>query len=357
VRRLLHCAALLAGLAGRGAAQDSTAAPGPPDSTAALLGQAREFYERLDLERVVPLLQRVVSPAWPFAVTPDQRVEAYKYLGAALALSARHDSAVAYFRQALERDPFLDLDPLQFTPGQIAVLAAARRSTFAVGARPVTAARVEPRAQRVTFMVATTHVAAVRVELRSGGAAAALVLFRGVSDGVRELRWDGLLADGRLAPPGRYQLAVAARSELLARSDSARVYFDVGYDTAPLEDTLPELHGGQLLPERHSTAMARGDLLKGLGVAAGAVTISTALANRDLGRDATLSAMVAGTAGVAGVVAFLDHLRQRPIPENAATNVRRQAERRAANEAIRSRNAARLAQTILVVSPAPGVGP
>ena len=85
-------------------------------STGELLGQAHEFYERLEVERALPLLRQIVSPNWPFEVTPEQRVDAYKYLGACLALAGKRDSAVLYFRAAIERDPFTDLDPSRFTP-------------------------------------------------------------------------------------------------------------------------------------------------------------------------------------------------------------------------------------------------
>ena len=53
-------------------------------STQDLLQQASAFYERLDVERALPLLRQVVSPSWPFEVTAAQRVAAYKYLGASL---------------------------------------------------------------------------------------------------------------------------------------------------------------------------------------------------------------------------------------------------------------------------------
>jgi len=66
-------------------------------STAELLGQAHEFYERLEVERALPLLRQIVSPNWPFEVTQEQRVEAYKYLGACLTLAGKRDSAVLYF--------------------------------------------------------------------------------------------------------------------------------------------------------------------------------------------------------------------------------------------------------------------
>jgi len=325
-------------------------------STAELLGQAHEFYERLEVERALPLLRQVVSPNWPFEVTQEQRVEAYKYLGACLTLAGKRDSAVLYFRAAIERDPFTELDPNLFTPAQLATFGEAQRRTFAVAVRPVASARVDPRTARVTFTIAATHAALVDVKLSTVGAGPPLSLFQGTMVGVREMTWDGLLADRRLAPPGRYALAVAGRSRLTGTSDSARVYFDLRHEVAPLEDTLPGLERRALLPERISPEAARHDVAKGLGVAAAALVIAGA-ATGDLGGGGRAEAdVVAATAAVTGVVAFLVHRRQGAIPENVAANARRRAERDSANASVRGRNADRIAATVLLVSPAAGEG-
>ena len=329
-----------------------------PDSTAQLLQQARELYERVDIERALPLLLRVVSPDWPFGVTRAQRVDAYTYLAASLVVVGAADSAARYFRAALETDPFTDLDPRRFTPGQVAAFRNARRLTFAVGARPVSALQLDPRTERLPLTVVTTHVATLRVEVRSTDASAGRVLFQGESDGLRELSWNGLVADDRLAPPGRYALLVSGRSRLEGRSDSTRVYFDVRHELPALEDTLRDLRPGQLRPQHYPPSAATGDLLKGLGVAAGAVLISRALVDGQLGsRSAALPATVAATATRTGVIAFVWRRHHSDAPGNVAANVRRRQERQSANEAIRRRNAERIAQTILLIAPASGVGP
>ena len=326
--------------------------------TAEQLRQAQDLYERLEIERALPLLRQVVSPGWSHEVTRDQRVEAYTYLGASLALLGMRDSAVAYFRSAIERDPFTDLDAQRFTPAQLTLFQQARRLTFSVAARPVAAARVDPRTERATVTVVSTHTASLRVELRPAGGQAAIVLFNGVNDGLRELPWDGLLPDGRLAPPGRYELVVVGRSQLLGRSDSTRVYFTVAHETPPLEDTLPDLARAQLLPERLQMSAGRNDLLKSLGVGVSALVASSLAANGDLGRDGRVLAIaVSGTAGIAGVTAFLNARHERDIPANIEANSRRRAARAAANDSIARRNAAKVAQTVLVITPAAGVGP
>src|SRR6266581_3840357 len=102
----------------------------------------------------------------------------------------------------------------------------------------------------------------------------------------------------------------------------------------------------------------RRDLLRGLGVAASAVVISSVAANGDLGSSGrALSIGVVGTAAIAGVTAFLSTRRERAVPANIEENKQRRATRDVANTAIARRNAEKVAQTTLVIEPAGGVGP
>jgi hypothetical protein len=221
----------------------------------------------------------------------------------------------------------------------------------------VNAVRVDPRTERLTFTIVTTHAATVQVAVRSADAAVNRVLYHGESDGLREIPWDGLVADGRLAPPGRYEVLVDGRSRLLARSDSAHVYFDVRHQRPALEDTLPDLRPGQLLPEHYPSSAATGDLAKGVGLAAG-VALLAALADQRLGSGgAGLPATVAATATVSGVLAFVWRSHHRDVPANSPENTRRRQKRHDANEATRRRNAERIAQTVLLITPASGLGP
>jgi hypothetical protein len=328
------------------------------DTTAALLRRARSYYEGLDLERALPLLRQVVSPQWTFGVTLAQRVEAYTYLAAALVLVGQRDSAVSYFAAALARDPFTDLDPLEFTPAQTAAFAAARSRVFTVAARPVTETRADVRTERIRFTVATTHSAALQVLLQPLEAGAPFPVFQGDNEGAREVAWDGLTPEGRLAPPGRYMLLVVGRSHRLLRTDSTRLFFLVAHEAATLEDTLPDLGRAALLPERTGAAGAPRELAKGVIVAAGALLVSDVILNRELGGGERGGAkVVAGMAVVAGVAGFLTLHRRHDIPANIQANFQRETERRVANQATRQRNADRLAQAVLIITPAAGVGP
>ncbi len=319
--------------------------------TAELLQQARQLYERLEIERALPLLRQVVSPEWPLEVTNAQRVEAYKYLGAALVLRSKRDSAVLYFRAALERDAFADLDPAQFTPAQLSAFAVARRLTFAVGARPIPETRLDPRTGRLSVTVVTTHAALVRATMRALGGTEYVVLYDGPNDGAREIGWNGLGPDGQLASPGRYDLTVVGRSQLTAQKDSLRMYLDLQHDVEPLEDTLPVVGAGDLLPERYAESTAGTDLLKTLGVAVGALAVGSLLGNDRLGTGHE-GPIMAGAATVGGIAAFSYRRAHRAIPANVALNDARRAVRDAANSAVRMRNADRLARTMLLITPA-----
>src|SRR5207244_10873200 len=116
----------------------------------------------------------------------------------------------------------------------------------------VAAARVAPRPARLAVTVGATHAALVDVKLSAVGTGPRQSLFQGTMDGVREITWDGLFADRRLAPQGRYALAVAGRSRLTGTSDSARVSSDLRHEVAPREATRPALDRRPLLQERLS---------------------------------------------------------------------------------------------------------
>jgi hypothetical protein len=322
-----------------------------------MLQRARRLYEDLEVEQALVILRQVVSPASPFVVSPDQRVEAYKYLGAALAFQqgeAKRDSAITYFRAALERDPFVDLDPQSFNPAQIGAFVEARNRVFASAVRAVRRDTLVPGGGQLTIQALTTHAARMHVELHSA-AGARRVLYDGNNDGLREVRWDGLLGDGSLAPADRYQLDVIGESQLLRLTDTASTYLDVAWLHEPLEDTLPELGAADLLPEQYPASVATGNLLRGLAVAAGALLAQTALASTSLGSgNALLSGAVAGAGALTGVVSYAVRLGHRGIPANIAENARRRAERASANAAIQGRNAERLRQTRLAIGPAGG---
>lgn len=330
-------------------------------NTAETLRDAVRLYEDLQVERAVALLRQVVSPSTPFEVSREQRVTAYKYLGAALAVLGQRDSAVVYLRAAVERDPFTDMDVQRFSAIEREALAEARRRTFAVAVEPVDPVTFDPRTARTTVSVLTTHTAQARVEIRGAGAGVgpseSATLLDGELTGLRELPWNGVLADGRLAPPGRYALVVTGSSGHTGRTDSARVWFDVRHDRPALEDTIPPLTASDLLPERMSRSAASRDLLRGAGVAAAALLAHVAVADSRLEGTGRYAGAAAAAGVVAGGVSFLLRQRNPAIPGNVAENARRQRARAIHNTEVRQRNAVRIAATRLVIAPAAGAAP
>lgn len=330
---------------------------GAQASTAAALDEAIGFYQDLQVERALALLRRIVSPSSPFEVSRAQRVQAYTYLGASLAILGERDSALVYFRAALERDPFVDLDPTVFTATERDAFAEARLGLFVVGLRPLVGERIDPAREAFTFTVVTTHEGSLAVSARPSDGSDPIPIASGEGEGARELRWRGLRSDGRLASPGRYTLVVEGTSYLSGRSDSVVAFFDLVHDRPALEDTLPALGEDDLLPERHRRSAPARALGRGLGIAAGALLLGRVVGNPSLGEGQRGFAYgVAGAATIAGIAASLHRQRHPELPENIAENRRRIAARARANEEIAVRNDARIAATKLVVIPAAGVG-
>lgn len=329
------------------------AAPRPlaaQSSTAESLAQATKLYEDLQVERALVLLRQVISPSSPFEVSHEQRVQAYIYLGASLAILGMRDSSVAYFRAALERDPFIDLDPSRFTERERLAFGEARRRTLAVGARPLAPQRLDPRTEAIPMVIVATHPADLHAEVVAAGDTAGVTVFDRQSEGVRELSWNARLADGRIAPAGRYWLVVHAH-DAAGVIDSASIGFELAHDLPPLEDSLPALGAADLLPERWPRSSAARQLAKGAVFALGGVAVSS-LGNSKLspgGRPLGAGIAIAGIA--AGVAGAVDRWRH-PIDHAAVEQNRRRREAiDARNAAIAGRNATRLAQLRLIVIP------
>jgi hypothetical protein len=326
-------------------------------NTAEMLEGAVRLYEELQVERALVMLRQVISPNSPFEVSRLQRVEAYKYLGASLAILGMRDSALVYFRAALERDPFVDLDESTFTRTERTVFAEARRASFSLGIRPVQPARIDPATESFTFQFVTTHAADVRVTARAVGDTAPRLLLQRDIDGNSEVRWNGLRPDGRLAAAGRYELTAVGRSLLSGAADSSVVFFDLRLERPELEDTLPTLGPAKLLAERQGRSAAGMDLLRGVGIAAAALLMPRVIGRGGFGTGGKgmLVGTFAAAATAVGVAASLDRQRHPEITANVVENQRRRAERASANAEILRRNAERLTLTKLVITPAAGL--
>jgi hypothetical protein len=322
------------------------------------LRRAIRLYEDLQVERALAMFREVISPSTPFVVSTAQRVTAYKYLGAAHATLGQPDSASVYFRAAIERDPFVDLDGHDFTAREREVFSDAKQRTFAVAVRPIVHTRIDPRTEHVTFQVLTTHGALLRADIRTATGDVSPI-FESENDGVRDVPWNGVLASGRLAPPGTYELVIHGDSRLLPnRSDSARLFFTIEHDRPPLEDTLPELGPTDLLPEHYPPSAATVELAKGLGVGVAAIAIPTLLGHGEFaGPSRGLGATLSATGITVGILGFRWRREHNDLKPNIVENAQRRSTRAARNSEIRRDNEAKIATTALVISPAAGEGP
>ncbi len=319
-------------------------------STAESLAQATKLYEDLQVERALVLLRQVISPSSPYEVSHEQRVKAYVYLGASLAILGMRDSSIAYFRAALERDPFTDLDPSRFTERERTAFGEARRRTLAVGARPLAPRRIDPHTDAIPMAIVSTHDAAVRAEVVAAGDTSGVAVFDREAEGVREIAWNVRLADGRIAPAGRYWLVVRALDNA-GVTDSSSVGFELAYDVAPLEDSIPPLATSDLLPERWPRSSAFRQLGKGVAFAAAGLAVSTLGSGKLEGSGRPLARGIAIAGLASGVAAAWDRTRH-PVNEAAVqANQRRRDAVAARNAEIASRNAARLALLRIIVIP------
>jgi hypothetical protein len=322
------------------------------------LQRAIRLYEDLQVERALALFREVISPSSPFVVSTAQRVMAYKYLGAAHATLGEPDSASVYFRAAIERDPFVDLDGHDFTSHEREVFLGAKQQTFAVAVRPIGHMRIDPRTEYLTFQVLTTHAALLHAEIRTA-AGEASPIFESENDGVRDIPWSGVLESGRLAPPGTYELVVRGESRLIpSAADSTRLFFTVAEDRPPLEDTLPDLGQSDLLPEHYPPSAATKELVTGLGVGLAAIAMPTLLGRGEFAGPSRGIAATVSVSGIAvGILGFRWRREHNDLTDNTAENARRRTVRLARNAEIKRSNDEKLAMTALVIGPAAGVGP
>jgi len=317
-----------------------------------VLSRAVILYEELQLERAVVLLREVTSPS-NAAATMAERVQAMKYLGATFSLLGQRDSAVAYFRRMLERDPFMDLDPAVFTAQERQRFAQALRETFVVGVKTLSDTGFLPGQGRVSLRFVTTQHARVQAVVRRPGEAEPMATFRWTAEGASESPWDGLDQHGARLSAGRYQLDVSATATRDSATDTVTLRFDVNYDHEPLEDSLA-LDPRSLLPERRPPSIARSQLAAGLALASFAIAVPSLIGHGELNGTRRHAVVMASVTASGGIASFFFLRRGSGIPANVLENARRREQHLRENREIRERNAARLAAARMIITPTIG---
>jgi hypothetical protein len=310
------------------------------------------LYEELQLERAAVLLREVTSPSNTVA-TMAERVQAMKYLGATFSLLGQRDSAIAYFRRMLQRDPFMDLDPAVFTTQERQLFALARQQTFVVGVRTLSDTGFVPGQGGVSLRFVTTQHARVQAIVRRPGDAEPLATFRWTAEGASESPWDGLDQKGERLPAGRYQLDVTAAATRDSASDTVTLRFEVAYDHEPLEDSLV-FDPRSLLPERRPPSIARSQLAAGLALASFAIAVPSVIGHGDLSGTRKHAVVMASVTASGGIASFFLLRRGSGIPGNVLENARRRELHVQQNREIRERNAGRLLAARMIITPTIG---
>ncbi|HET9453325.1 MAG TPA: hypothetical protein VFO66_03485 [Gemmatimonadaceae bacterium] len=352
IRRLLALA-LLALFAVPSAALAQAAATG---TTADQLKRAIAFYDNIEVERARPILLNIISPNYLQPVSPTERVDVLKYLGATYALLEKRDSAKIFFRAAIDFDPFTDLDAEKFSAAELTAFADAKRELFKVGVSPIRPRTVNPRVESThyvfRFITTTRSVMTATILSQPDTTVVREVLFMDSNEGLRTIRWSGVRANGQFPPVGIYMVRVEARSD--QSTVSAQQLFQLEYHHDPLEDTLPDFRPEQLLQERIPTSAPYMDLMKGV-LAAG---VTFGLASATVAQDVTGWQMHAGLAGGAGLAtsawSFFYRRSKRNIGPNVEENQRRRDQRRAYNDAVKARNDVKLAARQVIITPIAG---
>lgn len=325
------------------------------------IDSAKTLYENFNVELARPILLQIVSPGYLQPVSPSERVEAYKYLGASYALVDSAALAQTYFVAALDFDPFTELDPQVFSATEIAAFNDAKQRIFKVGIRPIDNKIVNPREDTTAynFRVMTTHMGDYRVELLNRDSTIRETLYQGRSGGERRIAWRGVLTStGQIAPPDVYQIRVIGQSAVAQNPQEVRElqFFRVEHHFDALEDSLPPFAAADTLQTLIPARAPWSDLAKGLvigGLAAAALP-SLATLNEDVVGWQTHAYVAGGMLSISGAISFLYRRQNRTIPDNVRENQRRHREWTAFNEGVRQRNQARLDRRLLIITPASG---
>jgi hypothetical protein len=344
-------------------------------SVAEQLKNAEEAYKKSNTERAKDLFATIIASRQQ--VTQEQRVTAYKYLGAYWSLQSSpgaQDSAKSFFLAAIDFDPFTDLDRTIFAADELAAFARARAAAFKIGVQPVEPKALDPTStkpdsSRYTFRVVSTRPArmtATIVRLNDATNTQEQIASMGNSDGVREVVWNGLVNNVR-ADTGIYEFrldAVDSRPGGAAATTTERQRFRIDHVHARLEDTLPafrdvNLGGVDTLRSRYSSGRPYTDGAKGAFVAAlaGGLPFIAFSGQRDnMSSWKSHVIMGVGLGAVAGFGAGWYATSHRDDARAVAENARRRNERAKFNAAVVARNRARIDKTILIIRPLTSAG-
>lgn len=341
-------------------------------SVADQLATAKEAYAKSNVELAKNIFATIIASRQQ--VTPEQRVTAYKYLGAYWALQSSpgaRDSANSFFLAALDFDPFTDLDRTIFATDELSAFNRARAGIFRVGVQPVEAKALDPTStkpdsSRYTFRVVSTRGARMTVSVVSiaDPNKKEILATMGNSDGVRDVVWNGLI-NNQLADTGLYRVQLDAVDNTKGGSTTEQQQFRIDHFVAQLEDTLPAFKdvnfgGTDTLRSRYSAGKPYTDGAKGAFVAALAAALPalafTYTQRKEMSSWSSHFGVGISLGAIAGTGAAWYATAHRDDAMAVKENERRRNARAAFNAGVRARNRARLDKTILIIRPLSSAG-
>jgi hypothetical protein len=329
-------------------------------SVADQLARAIDAYRTSRVEEAKAAFASIIASRQQ--VTNEQRVTAYKYLGAYWALQSSpgaRDSATSFFLAAIDLDPFVELDRNIFAADEQQAFALAKRATPKIGIAPIEPKALDPSnpdSARYVFRVVSTRTArltATIVKLNDPANTQEVIATIGQGEGVRDIPWNGLINNAR-ADSGLYEFRLEAEDAARAGTTTReRQRFLVQHVTARLEDTLPAFVAADTLRSEHSSARPYGEGARGafIAVVAGAVPLVVLSQKKNMSQWG--SHLGVGIAlGVVGGIGGYTYASKNPKDARAdAENARRRDARAKFNAEVMARNRARLDRTILVIRP------
>lgn len=322
------------------------------------LKRAIDLYDAFNIEQATPIFLQIISPTNLLQVTPEQKATAEKYLGASYAVRGKPDSASLFFQAMLQFDAFTDLDSKQFGAAEISAFNSAKQGFFNIGIKPLVADTLNPRdpSDLYTFRLITTHRGRITVQLvnqKDTSLALREPLFDGTVDGVKDVTWNGVLRNGKIADSTTYEFRVTGNSLLPALNGvtgSERATFHVEYATDSLESPVDTM--ANQLPSSYPSSAPWGDLARGMLAVGGAAFGISSLLNHQYMQSWTTNAAGGIALGLAsGIGSFFYRWRHPAIDANVKENARRRHERALFNQAVQDRNQARIAATRLIITP------
>jgi hypothetical protein len=351
VRRLLALVLLLTAL-GAGAASAQ-------QTPAQLIAQARAKFDEFQPESAQALLERVLSPN--SGATPQQQVRAWVLYGISQLWRDNAAAAQQAFRQALQREPTLRVDTLEFLHENVRAAFNAERIIVAPApAAPGPAAPVVVRLTVTAEVPRDTTLSAegnllpitlvpsrqARGMVTVSPAEAPTVIVWGdtlPAGAAGALGWNLHDQNGNVVSSGRYTLRVTAMDSVGEVSPTIERVLVVARTEADTQPLPPSLAPSAFEPETRPLKRASPSvLLIGAGFGAAAALLPSALGRTELSQglsgDGT-AYVVAASVTAAGLAGFLGGHRVQPMPENALRNAELRQRDEASRAAIRTANA------------------